>query len=329
MMIESSLGLAAENLTSPMVLFFLLGAAAGLARSDLEVPEPVTKAIALYLMLAIGFKGGVEVARAGLGPDLVAALGAGIVMSAALPLLAFAILRLTTPLGAIDAAAIAAHYGSISVVTFVAAAELLRGLGIAHAGFMVAVLAVMETPAIMTALWLARRGGAPGPATAGMQRALLREILLNGSVVLLLGSFVIGWISGPRGFAAIAPFVDAPFRGVLCLFLLAMGLVAAAGLRDARAVPDARTLAFAIYMPLLGALAGLGLARLIGLDPGSAGLLAVLGASASYIAVPAALRLALPEANAGLYLTLAIGVTFPFNLTLGIPLYLTLAGLLI
>jgi hypothetical protein len=316
------LDLAAANLLSPVVLFFVLGFAAALARSDLAVPEPVAKTLALYLMLAIGFKGGVALNEQGLSAGVIALLVAGMALSAALPVVAFALMRLATGLGRVDGAAVAAHYGSISVVTFVAGTQFILMSGLGYSGTMVAVMALMETPAIIVGLVLAR--GRMAPAAPSRRRAarrkLMREIFLNGSVVLLVGAFAIGWATGSDGMARMAPFVDELFQGVLALFLLDMGLVAARRLRSAQGL-DGRLLAFGIYMPLVSASIALGVSALLGLGVGDATLLCLLAASASYIAVPAAMRLALPEANPSIYLSLSLGVTFPFNLAIGIPLY--------
>jgi uncharacterized protein len=198
---------------------------------------------------------------------------------------------------------------------------LLTAGGIAYEGYMVAVAAAMEAPAIVSALWLATRGGAGGKVDGD----LWREILLNGSIVLLLGAFAIGWITGERGLAEIAPFIDAPFKGVLCLFLLDMGIVAGRELRAAGRVVTPGVVAFGLIMPLVGAAFGLAAGLALGLAAGGVAVMMTLSASASYIAVPAAMRVALPRANPALYLTLALGITFPFNLTVGIPLYMALA----
>ncbi len=318
---DGILALAADNLISPIILSFALGLFAALARSDLSVPEAVAKGLSIYLLFAIGFKGGVSVARHGADATLILSLGAGGVLSFALPFVAFGLLRIMTRLSATDAAAVAAHYGSISIVTFVAASSVLSSQGIAAEGYMVAVAAAMEAPAILAALWLVARSG----GSREMDSDLWREILLNGSIVLLVGAFLIGLATGEEGFQHIASFIDAPFQGVLCLFLLDMGLVAGRGLRNVRGVLSAGALAFGVLMPLVGSVAGLGAALLLGLSPGGVMLMMTLSASASYIAVPAAMRVALPEANPSIYLTLSLGVTFPFNLTLGIPLYLALA----
>ena len=319
---DGILALAGQNLISPIILSFALGLAAALARSDLTVPEAVAKGMSIYLLFAIGFKGGVAVADHGADATLLLSLGAGVVLSFLLPFLAFALLGVLTRLSAVDRAAVAAHYGSISIVTFVAASSVLTAQGIVAEGYMVAVAAAMEAPAILAALWLVARSGT---GRQEMDSDLWREILLNGSIVLLVGAFLIGLATGEEGFRRIAAFIDAPFQGVLCLFLLDMGLVAGRGLRAARGVLSAGALAFGILMPLFGALAGLGAGLALGLSPGGVMLMMTLSASASYIAVPAAMRVALPEANPSVYLTLSLGVTFPFNLTLGIPLYLALS----
>ena len=313
--------LAAENLISPIVLSFALGLGAALARSDLSVPEAAAKALSIYLLFAIGFKGGVSVADHGVDAKLGLTLLAGVILSALLPLLAFFLLQVLTRMDRLNAAAVAGHYGSISIVTFVAATSVLESRGIASEGYMVAVAAAMEAPAILSALWLISRGEQSGRMDAG----LWREILLNGSIVLLVGAFFIGWVTGPEGLAEIDSFIVAPFKGVLCLFLLDMGLVAGRGMQKGRGALGLGAVAFGILMPILGSFAGLAAALVLGLSTGGTVLLMVLAASASYIAVPAAMRVALPEANPSIYLTLSLGVTFPFNLTLGIPLYVAIA----
>jgi len=316
------LALAGNNLLSPMILCFALGLLAALARSDLSVPEAAAKALSLYLLFAIGFKGGAAVAANGLGFSLFSALAAGVLLSVALPFVAFALLRVMTRFSVADAAAVAAHYGSISIVTFVTAISVLEGRGISSEGYMVAVAAAMEAPAIISALWIVAKAG----DGADVDTDLWREILLNGSIVLLVGSFVIGLLTGADGLARIESFIVSPFQGVLCLFLLDMGLVAGRGLRTSGGVLGAGAILFGLLMPLIGAAAGLLMGAGLGLSAGGVALLMTLAASASYIAVPAAMRVALPEANPSIYLTLSLGVTFPFNLTVGIPLYVALAS---
>lgn len=315
------LNLAADNLLSPIVLCFALGVAASLARSDLSVPEAAAKALSIYLLFAIGFKGGVSVSAHGVDLTLGLSLVAGVILSALLPLIAFALLRAMSGLDRLNAAAVAGHYGSISIVTFVAATSVLESSGIASEGYMVAVAAAMEAPAILSALWLISRG-----ESGRMDASLWREIMLNGSIVLLVGAFFIGMITGEEGLAEISSFVVSPFKGVLCLFLLDMGLVAGRGLAKGGKLLDWGSIAFGVLMPPIGAALGLLAALALGLSLGGTVLLMTLSASASYIAVPAAMRVALPEANPSVYLTLALGVTFPFNLVLGIPLYLAVAS---
>lgn len=322
---EGTLALALNNLSSPIILFFVLGVVAAFARSDLSIPEAIAKGLSIYLLFAIGFKGGASVASHGVDSTLLFSLLAGIVLSFAIPAIAFALLRVMTKLSVTDAAAVAGHYGSISIVTFVAATSVATSAGLSPEGYMVAVAAVMEAPAILSALWIIARYG---DQSAEMDDGLIREILLNGSIVLLVGSFIIGWITGDDGLELISPFIVAPFQGVLCLFLLDMGLVAGRGLREAKSVLTPGLFAFGVLMPVIGSVLGLGAGLLLGLSTGGVLLFMTLSASASYIAVPAAMRVALPEANPSIYLTLSLGVTFPFNLTLGIPLYLAVSQVL-
>ena len=312
--------LALANLGSPLILSFILGVAASLARSNLSIPEATAKAMSIYLLFAIGFKGGVSVADHGLDPALVKTLVGGLALSAGLPFVAFVLLKVMTGLDRTNAAAVAGHYGSISIVTFVAGTSVAEANGYSPEGFMVAVAAAMEAPAILSALWLIGR-----PGGGRMDAALWREILLNGSIVLLVGAFLIGLLTGKDGLAEIESFIVTPFKGVLCIFLLDMGLVAGRGIRENRAVIRPGLIAFGIVMPIVGAAIGVAAAALIGLSTGGTLLLMVLAASASYIAVPAAMRVAVPEADPGIYLTLSLGITFPFNLTLGLPLYLAVA----
>ena len=325
---QDVLALATANLLSPAVLFFALGFLGTMAGSQLTLPEAVAKTLSIYLMLAIGFKGGVAVAEHGLGIDIALALIAGAVLSASIPLVAFGLLTVMARLDRVDRAAVAAHYGSISIVTFVAGSEALRLAGLSFEGYLVAVAAVMETPAILVALYLAHSGGsAPGAAAkagAGGE-SLMSEVMLNSSVVVLTGSFVIGYLSGPKGLADIGPFIVDPFKGVLCLFLLDMGAVAGRGIRSGWKHMSPGLVAFGLIMPYVGAVLALGAGLAIGLSTGGVALMMVLGASASYIAVPAALRLALPQARPSIYLTLSLGITFPMNLTIGIPAYIALA----
>ena len=310
--------LALSTFTSPVILFFVLGLLAAFARSDLAIPEALAKGMSLYLMAAIGLKGGVAVAKSGVDGQIAATLLLGLTASLLLPVLAFAALRMFAKLDQTNAGAVAAHYGSVSVVTFVTANEILGNSGLAVPGFMVAVLAVMETPAILTGLLLAKRGMSK-PGDSNHKGEMLREVFLNASVVLLLGSFAIGVVAGPTGYKEVQPLFDSGFKGVLCLFLLDMGLIAARRIMDSRAL-NARLMALAIAFPLVNGMIGLLAGHAIGLEAGTLAAFAVLCASASYIAVPAAMRLALPQANPGIYLSMSLSITFPFNILINIGL---------
>lgn len=315
-----------STLLSPIVLFFVLGLGAALMRSQMSVPESFAKGLAIYLMVAIGLKGGVEMSKTALSPDIFIIAGVALALSFAMPFIAYLALRTVSKMSRVDAAATAGHYGSISIVTFVAATQALELTGIMTSGYMVAMAALMEVPAIMSALLLARRGMEKNRDIAGSEKGeLFREVFLNASVVVLVGALAIGWISGETGMEKIAPFFVTPFQGVLCLFLLDMGLNAGRGLRQGWRQLDVGALSFGIFMPLIGAAFAMVISGAIGLSVGDAALLITLAASASYIAVPAAMRLALPQAQPSIYLTLSLGVTFPFNLTLGIPLYIVMA----
>ncbi len=308
---------AIQTFSSPVVLFFVLGLIAAFVRSDLSIPEPIAKAMSLYLMAAIGIKGGVAVSKSGIDATVISALGAGIAAGFILPFFAYGVLKTFGKLDRINSGAVAAHYGSISVVTFVTAVEILTGQSREPGGYMVAVMAAMEAPAILSGLMLARgMGSAGGTQSTG---EMLHEVFTNSSIVLLLGAFAIGMIGGPAGFDPVSPFFETGFKGVLCLFLLDMGLIAARRMMDSRAI-TMRLVAIAIFLPIVNGAAGTALGILIGLDAGSAAVLGVLCASASYIAVPAAMRLALPEADPGIYLTMSLSITFPFNVLINIGL---------
>lgn len=323
------LELALSTLLSPVVLFFVLGLFAGLAKSDITIPEAISKGLAIFLMMAIGLKGGFEMAASGLTLTIIAVMVAGILLSFVLPVIAFALLRSTTRLPTVDAAATAAHYGSISIVTFVAATQAVEFSGLTSAGYLVAVAALMETPAIVSALILAGRSKAKAENNkGGIPKGLLREVALNASVVVLVGALIIGWITGESGKAQVEGVFITPLQGVLCLFLLDMGLSAGRGLRNGWRILQPSTIAFGIYMPLISAAIAAVAVVLLQIPAGDAALLLTLAASASYIAVPAAMRLALPSAKPSIYLTMSLGITFPFNLTIGIPVYIFVAQLI-
>lgn len=306
-----------DNLLSPPILFFLLGLAATLLHSDLDLPQPIPKALSLFLLLAIGFKGGIELRAGGFDQRIALTLLAAVAMATLVPLWTYWLLR--RRLDVFNAAAIAATYGSISAVTFITAAAMLQKLGVSYGGHMVAAMALMESPAIVVAVLLVRL--ASRGQTGGIQWGkLMHEAFLNGSVFLLVGSLLVGLLAAPDSARSVKPMLDGLFRVVLIAFLLDMGLVAGRQLRSLRKTGPFLA-AFAVFVPLVNAACGIALAKLLRLAPGDTFLLAVLCASASYIAVPAAVRLAIPEANPGLYVPMSLAMTFPFNIVVGLPLY--------
>lgn len=324
---ESFLSSALDNLLSPMILFFGLGLLAGTLRSDLPIPRGLVAAASLYLMVAIGFRGGAELAREGLSDRFLATAGAGLLLGfVVLPATAFAILTRLGRLDPVNAGAIASHYGSISVVTFVTATGFLVRQGLPHEGFMTAVMALMEAPGVLSGILLARRyGRQQAEPSQDTTWAAVRETVFGGAPVVLVGSLMVGALAGEEGRRLMEPFVVDLFPGALSLFLLEMGLTAGRQVGDFLRI--GRFLGtFGVVMPMVGGALGVLTGSLIGLSVGGTTLFAVLAASASYVAAPAAVRLALPQANPALSITLALGVTFPFNILLGIPLYYTLAS---
>lgn len=320
------LQLFSSNLLSPAILFFALGISAGALKSDLDVPESISRYLSIYLMMAIGFKGGVAIAEtADFNGEVLATITAGVVFGFVQPFLAYALLKFTTKLDSATAAAVAAHYGSISMVTFVTAASFLNVNDVVYAGYIVAILALMEAPAILSGLFIAHRA-APETIEVAEQAnpKLAREIFTNGAILLLMGSFLIGWATGKPGLDKMAGFLVTPFDGILALFLLDMGLLVSRQLHYLKEF-TVRLVLFGLYMPLIGATVGLICSYLIGLDVGTGMLFIVLCASSSYIAVPAAMRLALPQAKAAIYLPMSLAITFPFNIVFGLPLYFALA----
>ncbi len=303
-----------------VVFFFLLGVFARLVGSDLRLPEALYETLAIYLLLAIGLKGGIELSKqpiAALAPQVLACMALGF----AIPFVLFPLLRALKLNGA-DAASVAAHYGSVSVVTFAVATAALARQGIAHESHAALWVAVMEAPGLIAGILLARH--AARGANKTKWRDLAHDVLFGKSVLLLLGGLVIGAIAGEAGTAPIkAVFVD-PFKGVLALFLLELGLVAGARLAEVKRFGIA-VIVIGVGAPPLLALAGASLGWALGLSTGGVALLATLAASASYIAAPTAMRIAVPEANAALSITAALGITFPFNIVIGIPLYIELA----
>ena len=317
---------------SPPVLFFFLGIIAVLVRSNITIPKAATKILSLYLLWAIGFRGGVELVASGFTADTLKAIALALALSAIVPTWVYLLLRRSVATR--DAAALAACYGSVSVVTFLAACSSLDQSGTPFSGHMVAVMAIMESPAIVLSLIFlnldqnAKRGNQvtaaagidSGGAGAPRLATVLHESLLNGPVLLLLGSIVVGVLTGQKGYAAFKPLCTDAFPGALAFFLLDLGLLAARRWRSVVQAPRL-LLAFAIIAPLLNAALAIVACKQLGIGEGDAVLFAVLAASASYIAAPAALRLAIPKADPALYVSLSMGVTFPFNLILGIPLY--------
>lgn len=320
------LHLFTQNLLSPAILFFALGILAGFLKSDLDVPEQISRYLSIYLMMAIGFKGGVAIAETpDINGEVIATVMAGLAVGFLQPFLGYALLRATTKLDGATAAAVAAHYGSISMVTFVTAVSFLGANEVVYAGYIVAVLALMEAPAILSGLFIAHRA-APETiqATEKATPKLSREIFTNGAILLLVGAFIIGWVTGKPGLDKMEGFLVTPFQGILALFLLDMGLLVSRELHHLKEF-TLKLVLFGIYMPLIGATAGLTTSAVIGLDVGTGLLFTVLCASASYIAVPAAMRLALPQAKAAIYVPMSLAITFPFNIVIGIPLYYALA----
>lgn len=313
--------LVLSNLLNPPILFFFLGMLAVWIHSDLEVPQPLPKLFSLYLLLSIGFQGGVELHKSGLDKQTLITLLAAVTAALVVPLYSFFLLRRKLPLG--DATAIAATYGSVSAVTFIAATSFLSQLKVPFGGHMVAAMALMESPAIVVGVVLFRLSQKRGdPAAARLNwRHLLRDAFFSGSVLLLMGSLAIGLLTGEAGEAALYPFTGAIFKGVLCLFLLEMGLVSARRISGLKAL-GSFPIGFALIVPLVNASLGILAAYLLSLSAGDALLFSILCGGASYIAVPAAMRLAIPEANPGLYVTMALALTFPFNIIVGLPLYM-------
>ena len=360
-----------KNLTDPAILFFFLGVTIGLIRSNLEIPAPIAKFLSLYLLMALGFKGGQALADAGLSGDGAKVIGAAIVLALVIPVIWFLVLR--KRIDAFDAAAIAATYGSVSAVTFVTASQFLVSRGDEAGGHMTVAMVLMESPAIIMAVLLAtwvrakmkssntivatptaalvgdnlattesrtlvpeapHPAGERGPEEGVIAteppisiKEVFREAFTDGVNLLLIGSMVVGFISGPAGGEAMAPYINGLFKGLLSFFLLEMGLLVARRLREVRDVGPF-LIAFGVIVPFINASLALTIGWALRLPVGDLTLLAVLAASGSYIVVPAVVRYAIPEAAPSRYLTLALGITFPINITIGIPLYYAVASAL-
>ena len=317
-----------QNFLDPAILFFVFGLLAGALRSNLEIPPQIARFLALYLLMALGLKGGFALAKSGLDAEVAISLGCAVLLALVVPALGYRLLR--RGLSRYDAAALAATYGSVSAVTFITAVQYMDTRGLPYGGHMAAAMALMESPAIVMAVVLANmaRQREPGAAAVAAQapglRKILHESFTDGAQLLLLGAMAIGLITGEAGQKAMQPFSGELFKGMLAFFLLDMGLLAA---RNMGALKG-RTpwlAAYAIGGPLLHAGLALALAAAAGLSPGNGALLMVLAASASYIAVPAVVREAIPEASPSLYFGMSLGLTFPFNILVGIPLYVGLA----
>jgi uncharacterized protein len=341
------------NLLDPAILFFVLGVGVAAVRSNLEIPPQVVKFLSLYLLMAIGFKGGRALSETGFDGELGRVVLAAVALAVAIPAASFVVLRLR--IDRFDAAAIAATYGSVSAVTFIAASSFLQRQGIDFSGAMTVALVVMESPAIIMAVFLAawarsHRSGRPDPlpVAAGLPGAsslgaavatgpalaepeaepvpfaglghVLREAFTDGAHLLLIGAMVVGAFSTEAGAEAMAPFTTGLFKGILALFLLEMGMLVCRELRELRNVGPF-LVGFGVAAPLVNAGAAIAAAAVFGLSAGNAVLLAVLAASGSYIVAPAVIRYAIPEAKPSRYFGLALGVTFPFNIVVGIPLY--------
>ena len=326
-----------QNLLDPAILFFVFGVLAGALKSNLEVPPAIAKFLSLYLLMALGLKGGFALAKSGLSPTVMLSLGAAMLMAFIVPALGYQLLK--NRVSRFDAAAIAASYGSVSAVTFVTAMQYLEANGLAPGGHMAAALVVMESPAIIMAVLLANAlrhapgttvGVSPhgGTATTTPLGKILHESFTDGAQLLLLGAMAVGYLSGEAGKAVMAPFSSDLFKGMLAFFLLDMGLLVARSFGSVRG-SSPLLLAYASLGPLVHAGMALALAALLALPVADAALLMVLSASASYIVVPAVLRYAIPEANPSLYLGLSLGITFPLNILFGIPLYTWVAGRLL
>ncbi len=317
-----------ENFMHPPVLFFFLGMIAVAVKSDLEIPPQISKFLGLYLLFDIGFKGGVELFHGGFTTDVVTVMGVCLVASFTIPFLMFPILR--KKLDFHNAGAIAGTYGSISAVTFATASSFLDSQELPFHGYMVAGMALMESPAIIAGLILIRtseRKQNKEAKTNSSWKETLKESVTNGSVLLLVGALVIGLSTGNTGEEELKPFVGDIFKGMLSLYMLDMGLIAARRIKELKKSGVFLT-GFALLFPPIVSLLGILTSALIGLGAGDALLLTVLFASASYIAVPAAMRLAVPEANMSLLLPMSLGITFTFNIVLGIPMYFAIINAL-
>ena len=314
-----NIDILAANLLSPVILAFALGVIASLVRSDLRLPDSIYNALSIYLLLAIGLKGGVELNKTPID-EFIGPAFATLVLGILTPVIAYNVLRQIGRFDRVNSAAIAAHYGSVSAVTFIVATSFATMTGQTPEGFMPALVAILEVPAIVVTLMIAFTRS----KRVGSWKDALHEVLSGRSIILLVGGVLIGVVVGPSGFEPVEPFFVSGFQGALVLFLMEMGIVAARRLKDLREV-GLFLVAFGILLPIVHGLLGVWLGGLFGLSMGGAAVLGAMVSSASYIAAPAAVRIALPEANPTFYLTASLGITFPFNVILGIPIYYTFA----
>jgi hypothetical protein len=306
-----------SSLTTPMVLSFVLGVVATLMRSDLKFPDGMYLGLTIYLLFAIGLKGGMKLSQTDFSAFVKPGIGA-ILMCLLIPVWSFIALHKLAKFDAINAAALSAHFGSVSVVTFSQCLTYLDSMSISYEGFMPAMLAIMEVPAVLVALFIASRYTSTDKDS---NRQVLHELLTGKSIVLLIGGILIGYVGGKKGYEHVAPLFDAPFKGIVCLFLLEVGLVAGRRLGDLKKA-GVKLIAMSLLIPVVNAFIAAWVSYMVNLSYGGAVVFSVLCASASYIAAPAAIRIALPQANPGYYLTAALAITFPFNVTVGIPLYM-------
>jgi uncharacterized protein len=312
-----NLSLLAENLTNPALLFFILGITAVLIKSDLEIPSNSSRFISLYLLFAIGFKGGQELSHEHMNAEILWSMVFGLILSALIPLASFFLLRIK--LNVSDAAATAAAYGSVSAVTFVTAISFLEFHKVHSDGHMVAIMALMESPAIIVGLMLLTifRKEKQGKFELG---SILKHALTNGSVVLILGSLFIGFLADAKQAEDIKPFTNELFKGFLAIFLLDMGISSGKKLKSFFAY-GWFPIVFALVVPLINGIITAYISGWVTPEIGNRFIFAVLAASASYIAVPAAMKISAPEANPGLFLPMALAITFPMNITIGFPIY--------
>jgi hypothetical protein len=309
----------------PAILFFVFGAFAGAVKSNLEIPQPIARFLSLYLLMALGLKGGFALHKSGFTLEIGLALGLAVFLAIIIPFIGYLVLR--TKLNSYDAAAVAATYGSVSAVTFITATQALDQYGIAFGGHMAAAMALMESPAIILAILLANKARASATnskQSTGMSK-ILHESFTDGAQLLLLGSMIVGLVSGDAGQKIMAPFSIDLFKGMLAFFLLDMGLVAARSIGELKGKPPI-TFLYGFIAPPLHAMAALGLSLLFNVALGDTVLLMILAASASYIAVPAVLRHAMPEVSPALYMGTSLGITFPLNIIVGIPAYIWIAS---